>query len=81
MATKAFRCPKCGKSASRFEGVGTIGETLVIEDGQAIYARDGDDFAPTHVSASCECGHVWRLRGVLDVLAVAEKLGLEFEPF
>lgn len=73
---KPYRCPRCREIATRFRGVGTVTDLLrILPDNRAEFWRDADDFAPQYVLGECECGHKWKIRGVLDVAGIAEKLG------
>jgi hypothetical protein len=71
----SYTCPRCRAVVTRFQGVGTVGETLEILEPVGIrFYRDADDFTPIGVWGACRCGHRWRLRGVSDVQGVADRL-------
>ncbi len=70
VSAKGTRCTKCGAFPSHFneiyEGFGTSFDISV--DGKQInrvgYHFDG---LPSRVVAVCDCGHTWRMRGVIQI--------------
>ncbi len=66
---KLPRCPKCGAKPTLYHEYwaghaitfGTLESGAPEEDGNM------ESGYPTHVEAKCDCGHQWRLKGILQI--------------
>jgi hypothetical protein len=73
---RKIRCPKCGKAPTQYIeywagfciSFDVTPEGLPEEEGWM--TNDGN---PYRVSAKCQCGHIWNLRGVLQITDLRNK--------
>ena len=80
---KLRKCPKCRRLPIIYLEM-WAGHSIEFAAVDGVPEKEGNLEAgsPTHVIAECGCGHMWRLRGVLqitDVVDTTEILGEESE--
>ena len=66
---KTLKCPKCRKRQVRLlsEHYATSYEFEVEGNQRQVNGTGLESADITHVSAQCECGNIWRLRGITQV--------------
>jgi hypothetical protein len=68
---KRIKCPKCGGEPRILREIWE-GHTIAFEYADGKRGREGmlGDGMPYEVRAECDCGHVWKLRGVLQITSI-----------
>jgi len=66
-----IKCPKCKKKPRCIFEITEGALEYILEDNKYIYVykNDGDIIG---MKAQCECGYIWRLRGVLQIIEFAD---------